>query len=100
MKSYELFTIIKPNLDVEEVEKLIEKLGGYVTSLGGKVGRVEKLGRRKLAYCVDKFRDGYFVNQIVTIPAQNISELKTQMKHNENILRTMFMECAKETVNA
>ena len=60
----------------------------------------DKIGRKKLAYDIKNFRDGYFVNQIVTIPAQNISELKTQMKHNENILRTMFMECAKETVNA
>ena len=95
MKSYELFTIIKPNLDVEEVEKLIEKLGGCVTSLGGKVGRVEKLGRRKLAYCVDKFRDGYFVNQRVELESNKVSEFKRQLRLMDEVIRLMFLEASK-----
>ena len=100
MKQYELLTIFRPNLDTDEIEKLIEKFDESLSALDVKVVSRDKIGRKKLAYDINNFRDGYFVNQVVTIPAKNISELKTQMKHNENILRTMFMECAKETVNA
>ena len=100
MKQYELLTIFRPNLDTDEIEKLIEKFDESLSALDVKGVSRDKIGRKKLAYDIKNFRDGYFVNQVVTIPAKNISELKTQMKHNENILRTMFMECAKETVNA
>lgn len=99
MKQYELLTIFRPNLDTDEIEKLIEKFDESLTALDVKVVSRDKIGRKKLAYDIKNFRDGYFVNQIITIPAQNIAELKTQMKHNENILRVMFLESAREVAN-
>lgn len=99
MKQYELLTVFRPNLDTDEIEKLIEKFDESLAALDVKVLSRDKMGRKKLAYDIKNFRDGFFVNQIVTIPAENIAELKTQMKHNENILRVMFLE-AHETVNA
>lgn len=100
MKQYELLTIFRPNLDTDEIEKLIEKFDESLAALDVKIVSRDKIGRKKLAYDIKNFRDGYFVDTIVTVPAENISELKTQMKHNENILRTMFLEVSAEMVNA
>lgn len=100
MKQYELLTIFRPNLDTDEIEKLIEKFDESLAALDVKIVSRDKIGRKKLAYDIKNFRDGYFVDTIVTVPAENISELKTQMKHNENILRTMFLEVSAEPVNA
>lgn len=36
MKNYELLTVFKPNLDAEEVDKAVERLGALVSELGGK----------------------------------------------------------------
>ncbi len=100
MKQYELLTIFRPNLDTDEIEKLIEKFDESLAALDVKIVSRDKIGRKKLAYDIKNFRDGYFVSSVVTISAKNISELKTQMKHNENILRTMFLEVSAQPVNA
>ena len=49
MKTYELLTIFKPNLDAEEVDKAVESLGKLVTDFGGKVESTDISGRKKLA---------------------------------------------------
>ena len=49
MKTYELLTVFKPNLDAEEVDKALERLNAFVTEAGGKVESTDKAGRKKLA---------------------------------------------------
>lgn len=95
MKNYELLAIFKPNLDAEEIEKSLSKLEDVLKDFKGKVISTEKIGRKKLAYDIQKFRDGFFVSQILLIPAEKIAEFKRQLKLNDNILRTMFMDAAK-----
>ena len=64
---YEVMFIIRPDVDDDEAEKLIAGFTSTVTSDGGVVKSVEKLGRRKLAYMVRKFNDGNYV--LLTIEA-------------------------------
>ena len=98
MKNYELLTIFKPNLDADEVEKNISKIEDFVKKAKGKIVDVDKIGRKKLAYEIQKFRDGFFVSQIISIPADQIVEFKRQLRLNDNILRMMFLEAVKEKV--
>ena len=98
MREYELMTIIKPNLDAEEVEKVIDKISATVTELGGSIDNVDKTGRKKLAYDIQNFRDGFFATTILELPADKVAEFKRQLRLNDNILRTMFLEVA--SVNA
>lgn len=92
MKKYELMSVFKPNLDSEEVEKIIEKINSIITDFGGSVESVDKAGRKKLAYDIQNFRDGYFATTILSLPADKVAEFKRQLRLNDNILRTMFME--------
>lgn len=96
MKKYDLFTIIKPNLDNEEADKVVARTEEIIASLGGSVIECDKAGRKKLAYEVAGFSDGFVVNQVVTVPADKIVELKRQLKLNDSIIRIMFTtkECA------
>lgn len=98
MKKYELMCIFKPNLDAEEVDKLIEKINAIVVDFGGSIENVDKAGRKKLAYDIQNFRDGYFSTTILSLPADKVAEFKRQLRLNENILRTMFMETAHAAV--
>ena len=66
MKNYELLTVFKPNLDAEEVDKAIESLGKLVADMKGKVESTDKTGRKKLAYDVQNFRDGFFVTSTLS----------------------------------
>ena len=90
MKKYDLFTIIKPNLDNDEADKVVVKVEDIVKSLGGEVVSCEKMGRKKLAYEIEAYSDGFMVSQVVTVPSDKVTELKRQLKLNDSIIRTMF----------
>ena len=92
MKNYELLAIFKPNLDAEEVDKAIEKINATVVEFGGNVASVDKTGRKKLAYEVQNFRDGFFTTTILSMPADKVAEFKRQLRLHDSVLRTMFME--------
>ena len=90
MKTYELFTIIKPNLDNDEADKVASRVENAIKSLGGNVKECDKIGRKKLAYEIAGYSDGFMINQVLTIPSDKIVELKRQLKLNDSIIRTMF----------
>ena len=96
MKKYDLFTIIKPNLDNDDADKVVNRVEEIVKNLGGEVIEADKMGRKKLAYEVAGFTDGFMVNQVVTVPADKINKLKRQLRLNDSIIRVMFTtkECA------
>lgn len=96
MKTYELLTVFKPNLDAEEVDKQIAGLNELISGFGGKVESTDKIGRKKLAYDIQNFRDGFFVNMNLNVPADKVAEFKRQLRLNDNILRTMFLEVSKK----
>ena len=94
MKTYELLTIFKPNLDAEEVDKLIAKINDTIVEFGGNVDSIDKIGTKQLAYEVQNFRDGFFATLVLSLPAEKVAEFKRQLRLSDNILRTMFMETA------
>ena len=96
MRNYELMTIFKHNLDAEEVDKLIEKIDSIIVDFGGKIESTDKVGRKKLAYEIQNFRDGFFATTVLALPADKVAEFKRQLRLNDNILRTMFMEVAEK----
>lgn len=96
MKNYELLTIFKPNLDSEEVDKIIAKLDEIISGFGGKVESSDKIGRKKLAYDIQNFRDGFFYTSVLSLPADKVAEFRRQLRLNDSILRTMFMEVAEK----
>ncbi len=96
MKNYELLTIFKPNLDAEEIDKAVEKISSVIVDFGGNVVSTDKTGRKKLAYDIQNFRDGFFTTMILALPADKVAEFKRQLRLSDNILRTMFMEVSEK----
>lgn len=92
MKKYELLATIKPNLDNDEADKVIAKIEESVSSLGGNVVDTDKMGRKKLAYDVKGFIDGFIAVFKINLEPDKVAEFKRQLKLNENVIRTMFME--------
>src|SRR5256884_7088951 len=61
MRVYEELFIIKPDAPEEEADQFIEQMKSVVTTSGGTVDKVDKWGKRRLAYRVDKYREGAYV---------------------------------------
>ena len=95
MKAYELLLMIKPNIDSEDVQNVVNKIADSVANLGGKVIDTDLNGRKKLAYDIDNVRDAYQVIVRLELEGSKISEFNRQLKLNDNVLRMMFMELSK-----
>ena len=92
LKKYELLSVIKPNLDIDEVDKVILSLEETISKFGGKVSNNDKLGRKKLAYDIENYRDGFFVVTKLELEGKKVFDLKRNLKLNDNFLRVMLVE--------
>ncbi|MDE1163684.1 MAG: 30S ribosomal protein S6 [Acidobacteriaceae bacterium] len=95
-RSYEIMFIVRPDLDETEVDKIVETFSGHVTTGGGEVKQAEKMGRRRLAYTVDKFNDGIYILLIVEAPAASISELERRLRVSEQIIKFITVRMDEE----
>ena len=98
MKTYELLTILKPNLDQEEVDAFADKLNSTIDSLKGKTVETEKTGRKRLPYEIKGYTDGYMMTTLFELPEEQVAELKRLIRINDSIIRTMFVAAKKVRV--
>jgi small subunit ribosomal protein S6 len=93
---YEVMFIVRPDVEEDEVEKLITSFSSTVTSGGGVVKSVEKMGRRKLAYVVRKFADGNYV--LLTIEANGpvVLELERRLRVTEPVIKFITVRMDEE----
>ena len=92
MRTYELLSIIKPNIDSEEYDNLVAKIEEAITGLDGKVLSTDKMGRKKLSYDIKDFRDGYFCVHNFEMAPEQVAKFNRQLRLNENVLRIMLLE--------
>ena len=72
--------IVRPDVEEADLDKLIEGFSSNITNGGGEVKSVEKMGRRRLAYTVRKFNDGFYVLlNVAAAGSLNGSCLRTRM---------------------
>ncbi|MCR4722367.1 MAG: 30S ribosomal protein S6 [Eubacteriales bacterium] len=90
MNSYETMFIVNPNLTEEENDAEIAKVQAVIEE-AGEVGSVDKWGKKKLAYEIRKFEDGYF--NIIDFKADPkvLVELDHIFRITENILRGIYV---------
>lgn len=95
MRTYELLSIIKPNIDSEEFDKIVAKIEETIVSLEGKVVTTDKMGRKKLSYDIQDYRDGYFAVETFEMEPNQVEKFRRQLRLNENILRIMLLEVSE-----
>lgn len=95
-RSYEIMFIVRPDVEEADLDKIIETYSGYVTGGGGTVKTTEKMGRRRLAYTVQRFNDGLYVLLIVDAPASLISEVERRLRVNEQIIKFITVRMDEE----
>ena len=61
MRIYELIFILKPGMPDEDVDTIVEQFSGIITEGGGVINKVDRWGKRRLAYKVSGQREGYYV---------------------------------------
>ena len=86
-RTYEVMYIIDPESPAERIEKLNEAVGKVIEKEGGTVVRMDNIGRRQLAYPIEKKTEGHYVLFEIDGSGQEILELERRMRVNDMILR-------------
>lgn len=93
---YEVMFIVRPDLEEEEVDKLVAGFESTVTNGGGVVKSVEKMGRRKLAYLVRKFADGNYILLTVEAGGDVVHELERRLRVTEPVIKFITVRMDEE----
>jgi len=91
MRKYELALIIRPNVEEEGQQAIVDRLSGMVTGQGGQIEKVETWGRRRLAYPIKKVNEGIYYFIQGQFPTSVLPELDRTIKLTEDILRHMVV---------
>src|SRR5712692_3664284 len=87
MRIYEELFIVKPDAPDEEVDQFIEQMKTVVTSSGGAVDKVDKWGKRKLAYRVGKFREGAYVLFQFSAEPDTVKEFERRLRVSDLVIK-------------
>lgn len=90
MRNYELAYIADPDLDEKLAEELENKVKGWIEAAGGKIDKIDRWGKRRLAYEINEKMDGYYYFVYAQMPPQANIEIERTLKLNEQILRSMI----------
>lgn len=89
-RDYELGIVINPEVGDEQARTLVERVTTIITNHGGQVVRVNAWGRRRLAYPIQRFRDGlYFFFDLILDPS-TIADIERNLRVNEDIIRHLM----------
>ena len=97
---YEVMFIAAPETADEDVAKLNEAITKLIETEGGSIIKLEDMGRRKLAYPINKKTDGYYVLFEIEGSGKEIFELERRMRVNDTIMRYLTVRVDEERKTA
>jgi small subunit ribosomal protein S6 len=93
---YEILFIADPNLGEPEVDSLTSTVQGFVEKEGGKIQKVEKWGKKRLAYSVKRQRDGSYVLLVAEGKPALVHEVERRLRVTEGVLKFMTVRVDEE----
>ena len=90
-RQYELMYVISPDVGEDGVAELHTQIETIVTGLEGRITKNENWGRRRLAYEINKKREGTYVVALIEGPGEIVKELDRKLKVIDNVLRHLVV---------
>ena len=92
MNKYELALVVNAKIEDEAREAVVEKAKNYVTRYGGTVTEVEEWGKKRLAYEVQKMREGFYCFIQFEADATCPAEVERHVRIMDNVLRYLVVK--------
>lgn len=96
MRKYEIIFIIRPDMEEEDLNKLVTQMEGVVAGAGGKMERVDRMGRRRLAYRVGRYQDGHYVLFVLEGTGDTLKELERRLGVTDSIIKFLAVRIDEE----
>jgi small subunit ribosomal protein S6 len=87
--------VLKPDAPDERASAVIDRTTRYVVASGGSIVKVAPWGRRRLAYPIDRYREGSYHIVVFESPAEAIAEMERSLQITEDVLRYLVTRAVK-----
>jgi len=91
MRKYELMFILRPDLEQDAVNAQVEKFAGIIQN-GGEIVKQEVLGKRRLAYEIQKQREGIYVLYVFHATPDVVKELDRVLRISDEVIRHLIVK--------
>ena len=96
--AYESTVMINAALDDDQIEVEVSRLQENIINFGGEIIEVEKVGRKRLAYIVNKSKIGYYAIFRFNAPSNLVAKLERSYSLNDNVLRFLTILLDKDAL--
>ena len=90
LHDYELMLIFSPQMAEEELEARTGKISQFIIEKGGVVSATDRWGKRKLAYPIKHFTEGYYVLIKIRVEPTLCKQLEASIRISEDVLRHLL----------
>lgn len=87
MRRYELMLVIRPDVPDDKSQAVVDRTTRQIVAAGGQIVKVAPWGRRRLAYPIDRHREGSYQIVLFEAPSEAISELEHSLLITEEVIR-------------
>lgn len=91
MNKYESIYILRPTMEEEAIKSMVERFSDLITKEGGEIENVDEWGKRRLAYPIEDFYEGYYVLMNFKAKPEFPNELERIYKITDNVLRYIII---------
>jgi small subunit ribosomal protein S6 len=87
MRRYELMLVLRPDAPDDRTAAVVDRATRQIAAAGGQIVKVAPWGRRRLAYPIDRYREGSYHIVLFEAPPEAIAELERSLLITEEVLR-------------
>jgi small subunit ribosomal protein S6 len=87
MRRYELMLVLRPDVADDKSQAVIDRVTRQISAAGGQINKVAPWGRRRLAYPIDRYREGSYHIVLFHAPGDALAELEHSLLITEEVLR-------------
>jgi small subunit ribosomal protein S6 len=91
IRKYEAVLVIDPKLEEEALEAVVTKYSDLVTNNGGEIVKIDRWGKRRLAYEIEDNLEGYYVVMQFSADSAIAQEMERQIKISEDVFRHLIV---------
>ena len=96
-RQYDLIFILRPDTPESEIDKVISTLDLAATEKGAKIEKTEKWGRKRMAYRVQRLREGFYVYMVLkSSHGEVVKELERRLKVADPVMKYLTVRVDEE----
>lgn len=99
IRSYEMMYIVRPDLSEDRTTEVINKYRDMLAANGATDQQIQVLGKRRLAYPIDRHNDGIYVQVNYKAQGNQVAVVERNMRLSEEVIRYLTLKLDEEKVN-